>query len=216
MTGKRLWDRRIVRRIAVVDAFAFPSSVRLRFSDQHRELSADDVRTVEAATRQWFRLAARRPKTKLSMPSVVVDDMWHDLVLHTRDYAAFCQAAFGRFLHHVPESAMSSPAAATNRSAGLLATLQLAREDEGCDPQQLPLLFRVDKELGVDGGRRYLADCGGRGQCYEVRGTLCLHHVTGMDKPLRGGRGGSQPPDHEPNSLFVEDYGGGYGGGDQS
>ncbi len=161
--------------------------MRQRFAIQHGDLTADGIRTVEAATRQWFRLVGRRPKAKLSMPSVVVDDMWHELVLHTRDYAAFCEDAFGRFLHHVPESAMSSPAAAANRSTDLLNTLRLARHDEGGGLQRLPLLFRVDEELAVAGGRRYLAHCGGRGECLEVRGTVCLQHLSGLGKPLRGG-----------------------------
>ena len=190
MIRSRLWDRRSVRRIAVVDAFPFPSSVRQRFAFRHGDLTADQIQTAEAATRQWFRLAGPNPKAKLSMPSVVVDDMWHELVLHTREYADFCQEAFGRFLHHAPESAMSSPAAAANRSTDLLNKLRLARHDEGCGPQQLPLLFRVDQELAVAGGRRYLADCGGRGECFEVRGTLCLQHLTGLGKPLRS-HGGS-------------------------
>src|SRR5215208_2444034 len=121
-----------------------------------RPLSTEDVRTVEEATRQWFRLAARHPRAKLSMPSVVVDDLWHELVLHTRDYAEFCEAAFGRFLHHTPESAMSVEAAAANRAAGLAMTVRLAQLDEGRTVGQLPLLFRVDRELGISGGARYL------------------------------------------------------------
>lgn len=96
------------------------------------------------------------------MPSRLVDDMWHELLLHTRDYAAFCDAAFGRFLHHEPESAMTPAQAALNRSGHLSRTLRLARGDEGCGPGTLPLLFRVDQEIGLEGARRYVADCGGR------------------------------------------------------
>lgn len=58
------------------------------------------------------------------MPSTLADDMWHEFLLHTRDYAAFCDAAFGQFLHHEPESTMSPDQAAANRSDGLLITLQ--------------------------------------------------------------------------------------------
>jgi hypothetical protein len=189
MGWTRLLDRRKDRRTAVIDAFEFPSGVRQRFAGQHHALTAEDIALVEAATRQWFRLAARHPRAKLSMPSVVVDDLWHELVLHTREYEAFCQAAFGRFLHHVPESAMASPEAAANRSTRLVATFHLARQDEGCGPDQLPVLFRVDQRLPVAGGRRYLADCGGRGQCHELRGTVCLHHLTGPGKaPSRPGK----------------------------
>jgi hypothetical protein len=85
---------------------------------------------------------------------------------------------------------MSAATAAANRSAGLATTLRLAQQDEGCGPQELPLLFRVDGQLAVAGGRRYLIDCGGRGECHEVRGTLCLQHLTGVGKAVRGDWGG--------------------------
>ena len=191
MTWHRFRDRDVARRINVVDTFDFPSSVRQRFAYHHDQFGSSDIRMVEAATRQWFRLTARHPKAKLSMPSVAVDELWHELVLHTREYAAFCQAAFGHFLHHEPESAMTSIAATANRSTFLLATLNLAQLDENCVPPQLPLLFRVDKELGMKDGRRYLAGCGGRGECFPVPGTICLQHLAGVGKPLRFEAGGS-------------------------
>jgi hypothetical protein len=195
MAWTRFCDRGTVRRVAVVNAFVFPSGVRQRFTDHHRDLSADDVATVEAAARQWFRLAAGHPKAKLSMPSVVVDDLWHELVLQSREYAAFCEAAFGRLLPHPPESAMGAATAAGNRSTGLATTLHLAQQDEGCGPHQLPLLFRVDGQLAVAGGRRYLIDCGGRGECFELPGTVCLQHLTGVGRPVRGDWGGGRSHD---------------------
>jgi hypothetical protein len=211
MATTRFWDRRSARRIAVVNALELPTSVRQRLRFQHPALTLGDVRRVEAAAQQWFRLAARSPRVKLSMPSVIVDDMWHEFVLHTREYAEFCEAAFGRFLHHEPESAMSPTAAAMNRGTSLLTTLRLAREDEGGVPDSLPLLFRVDDDLTVTGGRRYLADCGGRGQCYEVRGTVCLQHLTSVGKPIRGNWGGNipRPPEDAGNGA----QGCGAGGG---
>ncbi len=39
----------------------------------------------------------------LSPPSRDVDDLWHTFLLFTRDYAAFCQSSFGKFIHHVPK-----------------------------------------------------------------------------------------------------------------
>ncbi len=35
-------------------------------------------------------------------PSRRVDDAWHEFILCTRSYAKYCQANFGRFLHHTP------------------------------------------------------------------------------------------------------------------
>jgi hypothetical protein len=33
-----------------------------------------------------------------------VDRLWHVFLTFTRDYAAFCQAVAGRFIHHRPEA----------------------------------------------------------------------------------------------------------------
>jgi hypothetical protein len=35
-------------------------------------------------------------------PSARVDIGWHAFILHTRDYAEFCDRIAGRFLHHIP------------------------------------------------------------------------------------------------------------------
>ncbi len=144
------------------------------------------------------------------MPSVAVDDLWHEMVLHTREYAQFCDAALGRFLHHEPESAMSPAAAGANRSTVLVTTLRLAQRDEGCAEGALPLLFRVDEEVDAPGGHRYLADCGGRHECFPVPGLVCLRHLRGVAKRRREwydtGAGRSYTPD--PGGA-----GGGGGGG---
>jgi|tagenome__1003787_1003787.scaffolds.fasta_scaffold20947619_1 hypothetical protein len=209
MSWLRFSDRRSAQRLAVVDDYRFPAGVRHRFTVEHGDLDTAAVILVEDATRQWFRLAVRHPKAKLSMPSVVVDSLWHEMVLNTRDYAEFCDAAFGHFLHHVPESAMIPAAAAANRTTRLADTFHLAQEDESCRPEVLPLLFRVDRELEVKDGRHYLADCGGRGECYDLPGAICLQHVTGMDKPRRRGWNHEGGP---PMSGWTDASGAGIGG----
>jgi hypothetical protein len=193
MVARMFRKLRMNQRLGVVDTFQFPEAVRYRFALQHPGLADDASSLVEAAIRQWFRLAARHPKATLSMPSVVVDDLWQELVLHTREYATFCQAAFGRNLHRVPESPMS---ATPDRAARLRHTLDLARHDEGCGPRGIPLLFRIDRELGTDGGNAYVPDCGGHGECYEVSGKVCLQHLTGLDSRPQPGRStpGAGPP----------------------
>lgn len=37
-------------------------------------------------------------------PSAVVDPGWHTFMLHTEEYAEFCQTRYGRFIHHAPKS----------------------------------------------------------------------------------------------------------------
>ena len=39
----------------------------------------------------------------IGMPSHAVDEAWHGFILCTARYAAFCDRAYGRFLHHHPE-----------------------------------------------------------------------------------------------------------------
>jgi hypothetical protein len=38
----------------------------------------------------------------------LVDEVWHEHILHTREYAEFCCRALGNFLHHVPNGDMDS------------------------------------------------------------------------------------------------------------
>ncbi len=35
-------------------------------------------------------------------PSIIVDETWHCLILHTRSYHRFCQQFYGGFIHHNP------------------------------------------------------------------------------------------------------------------
>jgi len=39
---------------------------------------------------------------KLGMPSKDVDEIWHQFILFTREYAQFCDDTLGYFLHHSP------------------------------------------------------------------------------------------------------------------
>ncbi|MCA1671768.1 MAG: hypothetical protein LC799_06045 [Actinobacteria bacterium] len=91
-----LATRRVARRVATVNAYQFPSSMRQRLRLKHPDLETPSITLIEAATRQWFRLHARFPRARLSMPSRAVDDLWHDLLLHAlsskcikRPYQAF-------------------------------------------------------------------------------------------------------------------------------
>lgn len=38
-----------------------------------------------------------------------IDAMWHEFILHTRDYMDFCQEYFGEYLHHQPDVFINAP-----------------------------------------------------------------------------------------------------------
>lgn len=52
----------------------------------------------------WVWLLAHRKKqqkeTYLFGPLLALDELWHDFLLHTRDYDDFCQLYLDVFLHH--------------------------------------------------------------------------------------------------------------------
>ena len=52
----------------------------------------------------FMHLAANNPGSGLG-PSPLVDIGWHTFILYTREYTDYCQAAFGRYLHHSPFNA---------------------------------------------------------------------------------------------------------------
>lgn len=193
-----------------IDHLQFPARARHRLMNQHANLSGDDFVLVETAARQWFRLIARNPRANLSMPSVVVDDLWQELALDVREYAAFCDAAFGRPLVRSPRQTTPAGNTTAKPAASLLATLGYARRDENCGPTDLPLLFRIDQDLRIEGGYRYLADCGGRGECFGVRGMICLQHVGGPGKRLKAAGIRGDLPFHDGRYGYA---GGAFGGG---
>jgi len=47
-----------------------------------------------------FFVACSKKEMVLAPPSVECDELWHEFITSTRAYAAFCDEAFGEFLHH--------------------------------------------------------------------------------------------------------------------
>jgi hypothetical protein len=56
-------------------------------------------------------------------PSDEVDKGWHAFILHTADYAEFCQRVAGRFIHHLP----TEPGQDDDGGAAIQATLTAMR-----------------------------------------------------------------------------------------
>jgi hypothetical protein len=72
-----------------------------RIATEHPNLPGDmPARIVDQALAF---LAACATATVPIRPSASVDIGWHTFLLHTRDYAAFCDRVAGRFINHVPD-----------------------------------------------------------------------------------------------------------------
>jgi hypothetical protein len=161
------WIRR--SRAAYIDAFGFPDGLRRKLREARPTLTPTEEELVFTALREYFHICRMAGRRFVSMPSQVVDDAWHAFILFTRGYHAFCDRAFGRFLHHTPAEAMQSPTQAQN---GIKRAWRLACLREGIDPKRpdrLPLLFAIDGLLGIPNGFRYDLVCqpgaAGSGYC---------------------------------------------------
>ena len=152
--GKRLR----AERAAFIQKYAFPAELRNRLQRNH-DLSLEGSGRVLEGLRQYFLacLAAQRSPLarQVGMPSKAVDAAWHEFIVLTKEYASFCEKAFGRYLHHTPQAMMSEPA-----SAALANTLHQLR-GQALTPAgwamvgTVPLIFAIDRELGFKGGHVY-------------------------------------------------------------
>lgn len=60
----------------------------------------EHAETLFAKTKAFLVLCAET--SELLSPTKEVDEGWHFFILHTKDYADFCQRHLGRFIHHIP------------------------------------------------------------------------------------------------------------------
>lgn len=61
--------------------------------------------------------STRNPRSRHSTD--LVDIGWHTFLLHTRDYAEFCDRIAGRFIHHEPEDGSEWPTTPTTGAVPL-------------------------------------------------------------------------------------------------
>ena len=104
---------------------------------------------IDTGLRQWLRCcaAALRDNQVIGMPSHAVDEAWHGLILCTARYAAFCDKAYGRFLHHHPEGGAPAELVTDSTTEQLRRTViawsVVAQPGERC------VLWDLDGHVGV-------------------------------------------------------------------
>lgn len=150
---------RAARYADTIRNFPLPHGLYQKLQQRHPNLTLKDCQLVGMGLRQFFMAYLKSGKKYVSMPSQVVDDLWHEFILHTRDYDQFCKKAFGSFLHHTPAAVMSDN---QKSSAGLRRCWWHACREElinPAKPMRLPLLFALDAKLAIANGFIYAPDC---------------------------------------------------------
>jgi len=98
-----------IRRERFLEHYSFPKSIPDKLLKHYPHLNAEQLDRVMYGLREYFAICNTAGKRMISMPSQVVDMAWHEFILFTRSYEEFCQQGLGRFLHHTPAEAMSTP-----------------------------------------------------------------------------------------------------------
>lgn len=76
-------------------------NTKLRLKHEY-DWSDDFVNGAVNEYGRFLHLHKLLPNGKL-VPGKAVDKVWHDHILHTRDYIKFCETELGGYLHHDPK-----------------------------------------------------------------------------------------------------------------
>lgn len=150
---------RAKQRSHLIDSYEFPSRIRDKVASTYPHLDDQQVDLVMDGLRDYFHVCNVAGKRMVSMPSQAVDVAWHEFILFTKHYQQFCSKALGRFLHHTPAEAMSSP---TMAQTGIKNAWRITCTREQIDPKtpdRLPLLFAMDAALAIPDGFTYALNC---------------------------------------------------------
>jgi hypothetical protein len=182
-----VWSKLVrARRVEFIREFSLPPGLYDKLRQKHPELSLKDCQLVGHALRQFFLAYLKSGKQYISMPSQVVDDLWHEFILYTRNYAQFCRRAFGGFLHHTPAAALGGP---KRSNEGLRRCWWQVCREENIHPQRptrLPLLFALDRKLNIKDGFLYLIDCQNQVERAKLSDRGLPIHCGADLRPLKG------------------------------
>jgi hypothetical protein len=148
-----------LRRAEFIRTYRWPAGLLKRLEKHHPGLERKNSALVSRGLRQFFIAYLMSGKRYVSMPSQVADDLWHEFILYTREYDAFCRRAFGGFLHHTPAVVLSEH---RKSNEGLRRVWWYCCKYENIDPvspTRLPLLFALDAKLNIPNGFVYHPQC---------------------------------------------------------
>ncbi|MBI3774127.1 MAG: hypothetical protein HY273_00995 [Gammaproteobacteria bacterium] len=150
---------RFAARAEFIRTHTLPLGLFDKLRNKYPSLTLKDCQLVAHALRHYFLAHLKSGHKFVAMPSQVVDELWHEFILHTKHYAFFCNKAFGKFMHHTPAVVLSSSA---QTNVGLRRCWWYVCLEENINPREatrLPLLFALDVKLSIPDGFRYSVDC---------------------------------------------------------
>ena len=101
-------DRQLLASYAPVLDFHAPYLIEKLVKERIVD-SADEGEALFAEARKYLILSYVDTEVSWNMYSARVDEVWHQFVLFTAQYAEFCRRYFGLYLHHNPSNAPEAP-----------------------------------------------------------------------------------------------------------
>lgn len=105
------------------------------------DVSKEEAQEIFKETKKWLWLAAQSDEDHsmfIDRPLLIIDEMWHTFILHTKQYYSFCIKHFKKLVHHLPtppsEKKMHEQASAQNPTT-------LVREHEEKLKKQYSLIY---------------------------------------------------------------------------
>ena len=96
----------MINELSELLAYSNPAVIS-SFCEKHPSFSKDEAQELFSDLLAWMWLNALREKdlkkTYLFGPLLILDELWHSFILHTRDYVAFSMRYFGEYFHHEVE-----------------------------------------------------------------------------------------------------------------
>ena len=98
-------DQANVARLTVAEQSDLSRVTGVLTATRAEYIPAEEVDTVVRDLKRFLSLNLLVPDPEFEfVPSFKIDLAWHEFILHTRDYMAFCDALVGRFIHHTPQA----------------------------------------------------------------------------------------------------------------
>lgn len=102
----------------------------------------DEALDIFIETKKWLWLASKVEPSNMGLfidkPLLIIDEMWHNFILHTKHYYKFCLENFKRFIHHSP----TPPAEKKVRQEQFLSNpTQVLKEQEEKLSRQYSLIY---------------------------------------------------------------------------
>ncbi|QSE96102.1 glycine-rich domain-containing protein [Fulvivirga lutea] len=117
------------------------------FMDRY-DVDYEEAKEIFEETKKFLELASDMSQEGQSLfvdkPLLIIDEMWHTFILHTKQYMQFCLGKFNRFIHHVPTS--NKEKMALNERLSTNPSLVLQEQEEKLKDQY----SRIYDKFGAD------------------------------------------------------------------